>query len=274
LSIVDVKAESALESAGQAPLIHPAAVVDGSAQLADGVAIGPFTVIGPGVCIGRGTRIGPHVLIERDTVVGADCIVHNGAVLGTDPQDLKYAGEPTTLRIGDRTVIREYCTLNRGTTALGYTSVGDDCLLLAYVHVAHDCQVASNVVLSNSVNMGGHVAIEEWVVVGGGTQIHQFARIGQHAFVGGASAVRKDIPPYVKAAGSPLQLYGLNSVGLQRRGFSDDVRRELKRAYRLFFASSYNTSQALARARDELRSMPEIETFLAFFESSDRGVSA
>lgn len=253
--------------------IHPTAVVDPSAELQDGVAVGPFTVIGPGVTIGEGTRIGSHVLIDRDTTIGSECLIHHGAVLGSDPQDLKYAGEPTRLLVGDRTVIREYTTLNRGTTALGYTTVGDDCLLMAYAHVAHDCQLGNHVILSNSVNMGGHVVISDWVSVGGGTQIHQFARIGCHAFVGGASAVRKDIPPYVKASGSPMQLYGLNSVGLQRRGISDEVRRELKRAYRLFFASSYNTSQALERARAELRALPEIETFLSFFEESARGVS-
>lgn len=255
------------------PRIHPTALVDDDAELGEAVTVGPYSIVGPRVRVGRGTRIGPHVLIERDTTVGESCVIQKGAVLGTDPQDLKYQEEPTTLRVGDRTVIREYCTLNRGTSALGYTSVGSDCLLLAYVHVAHDCQVGDRVVLSNSVNMGGHVAIEDWVVVGGGTQIHQFVRIGQHAFVGGASAVRKDVPPYVKAAGSPIQLYGLNSVGLQRRGFTDDVRRELKRAYRLFFASTFNTTQALERARDELRALPEIDTFLSFFEASERGVS-
>ena len=253
--------------------IHPTALVDPSAEIGEGATIGPFAIIGPRVVIGARTRVGSHVLVDRDTTGGSDCNLYNGAVLGTDPQDLKYHGEPTRLVVGDRTTIREYATLNRGTTALGYTTVGDDCLLLAYAHVAHDCQVGSHVILSNSVNMGGHVSIGDWVVVGGGTQIHQFVRIGGHSFVGGASAVRKDVPPYVKASGQPVQLYGLNSVGLQRRGFSDEVRRELKRAYRLFFASSYNTSQALARARDELRAIPEIETFLAFFEQSDRGVS-
>ncbi|HEX6925474.1 MAG TPA: acyl-ACP--UDP-N-acetylglucosamine O-acyltransferase [Longimicrobiaceae bacterium] len=253
--------------------IHPTAIVDESAQIGEGVTIGPYSIVGPGVSIGPRTRIGPHVLIERDVTVGADCVFHKGAVIGTDPQDLKYDGEPTKLVIGDRTVIREYATLNRGTSALGRTTVGSDCLLMAYTHVAHDCQIGDRVILSNSVNMGGHVTIEDWAIVGGGTQIHQFVRIGCHAFVGGASAVRKDVPPFVKASGSPMQLYGLNTVGLQRRGFSEEVRRELKRAYRLFFASSYNTTQALARARDELRSLPEIETFLAFFEESGRGVS-
>lgn len=253
--------------------IHATAIVDEKAELGEGVTIGPYAIIGPDVTIGAGTQIGPHVLIEQDTTIGADCIIHKGAVLGTDPQDLKYEGEPTRLIVGDRTVIREYATLNRGTSALGYTEVGNDCLLMAYTHVAHDCRVGDNVILSNSVNMGGHVEIGDWAIVGGITPIHQFVRIGQHAFVGGGSRVSKDIPPYVKAAGSPIQLYGLNSVGLQRRGFSEDVRRELKRAYRLFFGSSYNTSQALARAREELRALPEIETFLMFFEASKRGVS-
>lgn len=254
--------------------VHPTALIDASADLAEGVQIGPYSVVGPGVRIGARTRISSHVLIERDTTVGEDCTVAKGAVLGSDPQDLKYAGERTVLRIGDRTTIREYATLNRGTVAAGVTSVGSDCLLMTYVHVAHDCSLGDHVVLSNSVNMGGHVTLGPWASVGGGTQIHQFVRVGAHAFVGGASAVRKDIPPYVKAAGSPLQLYGLNSVGLQRRGFADEVRRELKRAYRLFFASSHNTSQALAAAREELQITPEVELFLAFFRESERGVSA
>ena len=254
--------------------IHPTALVDEAAELDEGVCVGAYSIVGPGVTIGSGSKLGPHVMVERDTTIGVQCVIHMGAVLGTDPQDLKYAGEPTRLNVGDRTVIREYATLNRGTTALGFTHVGSDCLLMAYSHVAHDCNLGDHVILSNSVNMGGHVTIGDWAIVGGLTAIHQFARIGQHSFVGGASRVAKDIPPYLKAAGSPVQLYGLNSVGLQRRGFSEEVRRELKRAYRLFFASSYNTSQALARARDELRALPEIEIFLSFFEATERGVSA
>jgi UDP-N-acetylglucosamine acyltransferase len=252
--------------------VHPSAVVDDAAELGEGVVVGPFSIVGPGVTVGARTRIGAHTVIERDTDVGADCTIAHGAVLGSDPQDLKYRGESTRLSVGDRTVIREYATLNRGTDALGFTRVGSDCLLMAYVHVAHDCQIGNHVVIANAVNMGGHVTIEDWAIVGGMTPIHQFVRIGAHAFVGGASRVAKDIPPYVKASGSPLELYGLNSVGLQRRGFGDEVRRELKRAYRLFFASALNTTQALARAREELRPMPEVEAFLAFFEASDRGV--
>jgi UDP-N-acetylglucosamine acyltransferase len=254
--------------------IHPTAIVDEAAELEEGVTVGPYSIIGPSVRIGAGTEIGPHVLIDKHTTVGQQCVIFKGAVLGTDPQDLKYAGEPTTLHVGDRTQIREYCTLNRGTTSTGKTVVGSDCLLMAYVHVAHDCRVGDHVILANSVNMAGHVTIDDWVIISGLTPIHQFVRIGAHSFVGGASRVVKDIPPYVKAAGNPIQLYGLNSVGLQRRGFPEDVRRELKRAYRLFFASAYNTSQALARAREELRELPEIDVFLSFFEDSQRGVSA
>jgi UDP-N-acetylglucosamine acyltransferase len=222
--------------------------------------------------VGARTRIGSHVLIERDTTVGEECTIHQGAVLGTDPQDLKYMGEPTVLVVGDRTVIREYATLNRGTIASGRTRVGSDCMLMAYTHVAHDCHLGNHVILSNAVNMAGHVSIGDWAIVGGLTPIHQFVRIGAHAFVGGATRVAKDVPPYVKAAGSPMELYGLNSVGLQRRGIPDDVRRELKRAYRLFFASNHNVAQALARAREELRALPEVEVFLTFFENSERGV--
>jgi UDP-N-acetylglucosamine acyltransferase len=253
--------------------IHPSALVDPAAELGEGVSVGPFSIVGPGVRVGAGTRIASHVLIERDTTIGEGCVISHGAVLGTAPQDLKYRDEPTRLEVGDRTTIREYATLNRGTTASGVTRVGSDCLLMSYVHVAHDCHLGDHVIISNAVNMAGHVTIHDWVSIGGMTPIHQFVRIGAHAFIGGASRVAKDIPPYVKAAGSPIQLYGLNSVGLQRRGFEEDVRRELKRAYRLFFASAHNTTQALARAREELRAIPEVETFLSFFEGTERGVS-
>jgi UDP-N-acetylglucosamine acyltransferase len=254
------------------PEVHPTALIDPSAELAPGVVVGPYSIVGPNVRVGARTRIGSHVLIERDTTVGEECTLHQGAVLGTDPQDLKYMGEPTVLVVGDRTVIREYASLNRGTIASGVTRVGSDCMLMAYTHVAHDCHLGNHVILSNAVNMAGHVSIGDWAIVGGLTPIHQFVRIGAHAFVGGATRVAKDVPPYVKAAGSPMELYGLNSVGLQRRGIPDDVRRELKRAYRLFFASNHNVAQALARAREELRALPEVEVFLAFFENSERGV--
>lgn len=252
--------------------IHPTAIIDPSAELGSDVVVGPYSIIGPNVVIGDGTRIGPHVLIERDTVIGSECEIHKGAVLGTDPQDLKYQGEYTQLIVGDRTVIREFATLNRGTSAHGRTEVGSDCLLMAYVHVAHDCVVGDRVIISNAVNMGGHVVIEDFASVGGMTAIHQFVRIGGHAFVGGASRVQKDVPPYVRAAGNPSALYGLNTVGLQRRGFPEAVRTELKRAYRMVFHSTMNVSQAIVRCREELVMYPEVEHFLSFIEASERGV--
>lgn len=253
--------------------IHSTAVIDPTAEIGAGTVIGPYAIIGPNVVIGEGCKIGPHVVIERDTILGSGCKIHKGAVLGGDPQDLKYLGEPTLLLVGDRTVIREYATLNRGTSAHGKTEVGSDCLLMAYTHVAHDCVIGNHVILSNAVNMGGHVVIEDWAIVGGVTPIHQFVRIGQHAFVGGGSRVSKDIPPFVKAAGSPVALYGLNAVGLERRGFSGEVRRELKRAYRILFNSSLNLSQARERVAAELTLYPEVEALLHFIAESERGVA-
>lgn len=253
--------------------VHATAVAHPTTELGVDVSVGAYAVIGPNVVIGDRTTIGPHVVIERDTMIGEDCRIHAGAVLGGDPQDLKYAGEPSQLVVGDRTTIREFVTLNRGTAAHGRTQIGNDCLLMAYVHVAHDCVIGDHVVLSNAVNMGGHVVIEEWAIVGGVTAIHQFGRVGCHAFVGGSAAVQKDVPPYVKAAGNPLALYGLNSVGLQRRNFPEAVRAELRRAYRLFFQSKLNVSQALEQARTELQPISEVERFLSFIEASERGIT-
>lgn len=239
-----------------------------------GVIVGPWTMIGPNVRVGAGTEIGPHVLIEKDTDVGEGCRISQGAVLGTDPQDLKYGGEDSRLVVGDRTVIREYATLNRGTAASGETVVGNDCMLMAYSHIAHDSVIGSNVVIANAVNMAGHVLIEDWAIVGGLTAIHQFVRIGAHAFVGGATRTSQDVAPYCRVAGSPAKLYGLNSVGMERRGFTDEMKRELKKAYRIVFQSSLNISQALARAHEELRIYPEIEHFLSFIEASERGMTS
>jgi UDP-N-acetylglucosamine acyltransferase len=253
--------------------VHPFAIVDPAAELGQGVIVGPWTIIGPRVKVGDGTHIGSHVLIERDTTIGADCHLHQGAVLGTDPQDLKFRGEDTVLIVGDRTVVREYATLNRGTANTGRTLVGDDCLLMAYSHIAHDCHIGNSVVLANAVNMGGHTIIEDWAIVGGLTAIHQFVRIGAHAFVGGASRTSQDVPPYTKAAGSPCKLYGLNSVGLDRRGFSPEVRQALKRSYRTVFQPNLPLTQGLERAEAEAEDFPEVRHFLSFIRSSERGVT-
>jgi UDP-N-acetylglucosamine acyltransferase len=255
------------------PRVHATAVVDQDVELGQGCEVGPFAVIGPNVRIGAGTHIGAHVVIERDTHLGSDCRVHSGAVLGGDPQDLKYGGEAALLVVGDRTVIRECATLNRGTASRGRTQIGADCLLMAYAHVAHDCFLGDHVILANSVNMGGHCDLGDWAIIGGMTPIHQFVKVGAHAFVGGLSAVRKDVPPFVKASGDPLRLFGLNSVGLQRRGFTDEERLALRRAYRLLFRSKQNLGEALSAVRAEVTGTAHVETLLTFIENSERGVT-
>ena len=253
--------------------IHPSAIIDPEAEIASSASVGPYSIIGPGVVIGERVTVGSHVLIERDTTVGDDTRIFKGAVLGTDPQDLKYADEPTTLVVGSRTTIREYATLNRGTIDAGTTLVGDDCLIMAYAHVSHDSLVGDHVILANAVNMGGHVVIEDWAIVGGVTAIHQFVRIGCHSFVGGGSRLPQDVAPFVMVAGSPCAAYGLNIVGLRRRGFQRETIRQIKDAYRLVFQSDLNVSQALEQlaAREDL--MPEVEHMIAFIQSSERGIT-
>jgi UDP-N-acetylglucosamine acyltransferase len=253
-------------------VIHPSAIVDAGAQVGRDVTIGPYAIVGPQVTIGAGTVIGPHAVIERNARIGAGVHVGAGTVIGGAPQDLKYRGEETWVEIGDRTVLREYCTVNRGSTATGKTTVGAGCFLMTYVHVAHDCHLGNEVIIANGVQMAGHVRIDDHANISGLTPIHQFSRIGTYAFVGGGSRVNQDVPPYVKAVGNPLHLYGLNSVGLQRAGFSAEVKLALKRAYRLLFNSDFTVSQGLARARSELPALPEVETFLSFIETSQRGV--
>jgi UDP-N-acetylglucosamine acyltransferase len=225
------------------------------------------------VTVGDRTDIGPNALLERNTTVGVECQIHKGAVLGTDPQDLKFQGEDTRLEVGDRAIIREYATLNRGTAASGVTKLGDNCLLMAYSHVAHDCRIGNHVILSNAVNMAGPVEIQDHAIVGGLTAIHQFVRIGAHAFIGGASRISQDVAPYCRVAGSPAKLYGLNSVGLDRRGFPPETRAALKQAYKIVFLSSLNVSQGLARAREELDPVLEVGYFLDFIANSERGVT-
>jgi UDP-N-acetylglucosamine acyltransferase len=210
--------------------------------------------------------------LERNVTLGADVKVGSGSILGGDPQDLKFKGERTVVEIGENTTIREYATINRGTAQSFKTTVGKNCLIMSYVHLAHDCHVGDGVILSNGVQLAGHVTIEDKVTISGLVAVHQFARIGRFSFVGGMSRVSKDIPPFIKAVGNPIKLYGLNSVGLQRNGFSEEVMRELKRAYRLFFRSELNVSQALERARAELQPSPEVEALIRFVDESPRGV--
>jgi UDP-N-acetylglucosamine acyltransferase len=253
-------------------VIHRTALVDPTAELGAEVSVGPYCVIGPKVTVGERCTIAGHTVIERNTRVGEGVKIGYGTVIGNDPQDLKYKGEETWVEIGSGTIIREYCTINRGSTATGRTTVGERCFLMTYVHIAHDCVVGNDVIIANSVQMAGHVSVQDRAIISGLVPIHQFVRIGTYAFVGGLSRVNQDVPPYTKAAGNPVHLYGLNSVGLQRAGFSPDVKLALKRAYRLVFNSDLTVSQGVARARVELPDVAEVETFLRFIEVSQRGV--
>jgi UDP-N-acetylglucosamine acyltransferase len=253
-------------------MIHRTALVDPAAHLAKDVAVGPYAIIGPNVTIGERSQIAAHAVIERDTRIGSEVKVGYGSVLGADPQDLKYRGEETWVEVGDQTTIREYCTINRGTPATGKTVVGKRCFIMTYVHIAHDCVIGDDVILANSIQMAGHVTIDDRAIVSGLVPIHQFVRIGTYAFVGGGSRVNQDVPPYTKAVGNPLHLYGLNSVGLQRAGFGAEVKLALKKAYRLVFNSHLTITQGVARARAEIPTITEVETFLRFIEASQRGV--
>jgi len=253
-------------------MIHRTAIVDPTAHLGADVAVGPYAIVGPHVTVGERTSIAAHVVIERNTRIGAGVKVGYGTIIGNDPQDLKYKGEETWVEIGDGTIIREYCTINRGTTATGKTAIGQRCFIMTYVHIAHDCVIGNDVILANGIQMAGHVTVEDRAIVSGLVPIHQFVRIGTYAFVGGGSRVNQDVPPFTKAVGNPVHLYGLNSVGLQRAAFSPDVKLALKRAYRLLFNSDLTVSQGIARARLELPQVPEVEKFLSFIEASQRGV--
>lgn len=253
-------------------MIHRTALIDTTAQLGTDVSVGPYSIVGPHVTVGDRCTLAAHVVLERNARIGSGVKVGHGTVIGSDPQDLKFKGEETWVEIGDGTIIREYCTINRGSTATGKTTVGERCFLMTYVHVAHDCVVGNDVIIANGVQMAGHVTVDDRAIISGVVPIHQFVRIGTYAFVGGASRVNQDVPPYTKAAGNPVHLYGLNSVGLQRAGFTPETKLALKRAYRLVFNSDLTVSQGIARARIELPQVVEVETFLSFIETSQRGV--
>ena len=253
-------------------LIHPTALVSPDAILGDGVQIGAFAIIGEGCELGPGVVIAPRATLERNVKLAANVKIGSGSIIGGDPQDLKYRGEHTTVEIGENTTVREYSTINRGTTHSMKTVIGRNSFLMSYVHVAHDGHVGDGVILANGTQLAGHVTVEDKAIISGLSAVHQFVRIGKFSFIGGCSRVAKDIPPFLKAVGNPLRLYGLNTVGLERNGIPEAVRRELKRAYRLFFRSELNVSQARQRATEELDPFPEVEEFLRFFNESQRGV--
>ncbi len=252
--------------------VHASAIVSQKAQLGEEVSVGPFSIVEEGVVIGAKTRIASNVLVASGTTLGAACMLHHGAVVGTIPQDLKFGGEQTTMEVGDRTVIREFATLNRGTEDRWKTVVGSDCLIMAYAHVAHDCVVGDHVILANSAALSGHVTIEDFAILGGFAKVHQFTRIGRHSFVGADFRVIKDVVPYIKVAGEPLKPVGLNAIGLKRRGFSPETLALLEQAYRILFRSGLNTSQALERMREALTPTKEVQALIRFIEESERGI--
>jgi len=253
--------------------IHPTAIVDPKAKIGANVTIGPYSVISGNVEIGDDCQIGTQAVILPGARIGRECKIYHHAVISEIPQDLKFAGEETTAEIGDRTVIREFVTVNRGTSQHWRTVVGSDCLLMAYVHIAHDCIVGNHVIMANAVNLAGHVEIEDWVIVGGMVGVLQFSRIGQHSIIGGQYRVNKDVPPYIMAAREPLSYEGLNRVGLKRRNFPQETILALKRAYNLIYHSEYNVSDAIRKIEETPDSIiPEVRNVIEFIQKSSRGI--
>ena len=252
--------------------IHPSAIIDPKAQIGKNVDIGAFSTVNDDVIIGDNVVIGTGAFIDSGTRLASNCKVGHYSILGNAPQDLKYKDEKTYLEVGEGTIIREFSTLNRGTTYHYKSVIGKNCFIMTYVHIAHDCLIGDNVIIANAVNMGGHVEIDSHAIVGGLTAIHQFTKIGQHAFVGGGLRINKDIPPYIRVAGDPARYAGTNFVGLERKGFSKEVILEIKRAYRFIYQSSDTVAEASERIKKDLQSYPEIQELLEFLKRSERGI--
>ncbi len=254
-------------------MIDSRAVIDAAAELDEGVSVGPFAVIGADVRIGQGTRIGPNVVIKGPTRIGRDNHIYQFASVGEDPQDMKYAGERTYLEIGDRNVIREFATVNRGTVQDALTTrIGNDNLFMAYIHVAHDCQIGNHVIMANGASLGGHVKIDDWSILGGFTMVHQFCRVGAHVFCAMGTGVSKDIPPYLMVSGHPAKPYGINSEGLRRRGFSAVSIQQIKRGYKTLYLQQNKLEQALEKLRELSLSAPELRRYVDFLEKSERSI--
>ncbi|MDD3249068.1 MAG: acyl-ACP--UDP-N-acetylglucosamine O-acyltransferase [Smithellaceae bacterium] len=253
--------------------IHPTAIVAPDAQLAEGVEIGPYSIIGSDVVIGKNTVIGPHTVIDDYTRIGESCRIFQFCSIGAPPQDLKFGGEKTRVVIGNFNTIREFVTIHRSTTAdIGVTILGDHNLIMAYCHVAHNCKLGSHIIMSNVATLAGHIHVEDYAIISGLTGVHQFTRIGAHSFIGGASGVARDVPPYTLANGNHAKLFGLNLIGLQRRNFSDETIKALKDAYKIVFRSDLLLETALEKAQKEVEDLPEVRHFLTFIKNSERGV--
>ena len=247
-------------------IVHP------KAKIGEGVEIGPFTTIAADVEIGDGCWIGANVAIMDGTRIGKNTRIFPGAIVGAVPQDLKFQNEESLLEVGDNVIIREYCTINRGTKANYTTRISNNTLLMAYVHVAHDCVIGKNCILANNVNLAGHIEIGDYSILGGLTAVHQFVKIGEHSMVGGGSLVRKDVPPYVKAAREPLGYVGVNSIGLRRRGFTSEQINHIQDIYRILYVHGNNTSQALHIIETTIKATKERDHILSFIRGADRGI--
>ncbi|MGD8631235.1 MAG: acyl-ACP--UDP-N-acetylglucosamine O-acyltransferase [Gammaproteobacteria bacterium] len=254
-------------------MIDPTAVIDSGAQLASGVSVGPYSIIGPGVVIGADSVIGPHVVINGPTSIGRENRIFQFASIGDAPQDKKYAGEPTRLEIGDRNTIREFVTINRGTVQdEAVTVLGDDNWIMAYVHIAHDCRIGNHTIFANNASLAGHVRIGDFVILGGFTLVHQFCAIGSHALTAFGSGISKDVPPYVTVGGSPARVHGLNMEGLRRRGYSPESRMALKRAYKTLYRENHAFEDALAQLRLQAVGDAHVALFTEFLEQQTRGI--
>ncbi len=254
-------------------MIHPQALIDPSAELADDVSVGPFTVIGAGVTVGKGTEIGPHVVIGGPTVIGRENKIFAFASVGCDPQDKKYDGEPTRLEIGDRNVIRENCTISRGTVQdTGVTRIGNDNLVMAYVHIAHDCQIGNDAIFANSVTLAGHVVVEDFSILGGFTLVHQFCKVGAHCFTAMNSVISKDVLPFTMISGHMAKPHGLNVEGLKRHGFTSETIRQLRKAYRIIYRSNLTLDHAVKKLEPMADDCPEIAQLLNFLQRVTRGI--
>lgn len=253
--------------------IHPTAIISPEAEIAEDVEIGAYSIIGPDVHIGKQTVIGPHVVIEAQTDIGERCHIYQFAAIGAAPQDLKFKGEKTRVIIGNDNTIREFVTIHRATAAAtGTTVMGDHNLIMAYSHIAHNCILDNHIIMVNAANLAGHIHVEDYAIIGGLSGVHQFTRIGAHCMIGGASAVTRDVAPYLIAAGNHATTHGLNVVGLKRRGFEDETINDIKRAYTLVFRSSLLLRTAIDKVRDEINDSPEVRHFLEFIEKSERGL--
>lgn len=253
--------------------IHPTAFVSADAKLGRGVSVGAYSIIDSGAVIGEKTQIREHVIIRPGTTIGSECTIHPFAVLGEEPQHLAYKGEPTTVEIGDRVILRESTTVHRG-TAFGNkaTRIGDDCFIMAYTHVAHDCQIGKKVIIANAVQLAGHVEIDSFVTLGGHSAVAQFCRVGRYCYIGGGTVIRKDVPPFLLGKGAEFEVQGINAIGLEKSGFSESTVKRLRNLYKIFFLQKLTVSKAIEKIMLEVGDTDDVRLFLDFVKSSKNGI--